>query len=511
MSDDLPHVYPTVVHMLADAEARAPDALALKFDGRKLTYREFARCVGGLAAELQGQGAGAERVALICGNSLEMAVALCAIHAAGAQAVPLNPLYTARELGHMIEDSAPTVIIHDVAVTDTVAPLAIEFSVPHLIAVGEGGRLFDGWRDDDGVALPQPLPEPENFASLQYTGGTTGLPKGVQITHSQLAVNVSQREALMPTRADDEVVLCVMPLFHVFAITFLHLAIYCRGSLVILARYHPEEVLAAIEREGITRLPAGPTIYIGLMAHENFGTTDFSKFRTAYSGSAPLPVETLIRWREKTNSPILEGYGMSEAGPVISFMDEREELIPGSVGKPLPQTEIEIVDVETGNKVLGVGERGEIRVRGPQVMSGYRNKPQETAQALRGGWLYTGDIGEFDESGNLYIRDRKKDMAIVGGYNVYPREIDEVLYGHPDVQEAAAVGLPDDYRGEIIRAFVVLTEGATADAEAIQDYCRDNLAKYKVPATVDVVDQLPNTTVVKIDKLKLRKNAAEQA
>ncbi len=511
MTQDLPHVYPTVVHMLADAAWRRPEALAMKFEGRSLSYRELARCVGGLAAELQALGASGERVALICGNSLEMAIGLFAVHAAGAQAVPINPLYTARELTHLIEDAAPIAIIHDVGVSATVAPLVADFNVAHCIAVGDGGRLFDTWRGDDSAGLPEPMPTPDDLASLQYTGGTTGLPKGVEISHRQLAVNISQREARMPTRPDDEIVLCVMPLFHVFAITFLHLAVYCRGTLVILPRYQPDVVLATIEAEHITRLPAGPTIYIGLMAHENFDRTDFSAFRTAYSGSAPLPVETLMRWREKTDSPILEGYGMSESGPVLSFMDEREEMIPGSVGKPLPQTDIEIVDVESGEKVLAVGERGEIRVRGPQVMNGYRNRPEETAEALRGGWLYTGDIGEFDRSGNLYIRDRKKDMAIVSGYNVYPREIDEVLYAHADIQEAAAVGVPDDYRGEIIRAYVVLVPGSSADADAILAYCRDNLAKYKIPATVDVVSELPKTTVGKIDKLTLRQNAVAEA
>ncbi len=511
MTQDLPHVFPTVVHMLADAAWRRPEALAMKFEGRSLSYRELARCVGGLAAELQALGASGERVALICGNSLEMAIGLFAVHAAGAQAVPINPLYTARELSHLIEDAAPLAIIHDVGVSETVAPLAAEFNVAHCIAVGDGGRLFDTWRGDGSAGLPEPMPRPDDLASLQYTGGTTGLPKGVEISHHQLAVNIAQREARMPTRPDDEIVLCVMPLFHVFAITFLHLAVYCRGTLVILRRYQPEVVLATIEAERITRLPAGPTIYIGLMAHENFDRTDFSAFRTAYSGSAPLPVETLRRWREKTGSPILEGYGMSESGPVLTFMDEREEMIPGSVGKPLPQTDIEIVDVKSGENILAVGERGEIRVRGPQVMNGYRNRPEETAESLRDGWLYTGDIGEFDRSGNLYIRDRKKDMAIVSGYNVYPREIDEVLYAHADIQEAAAVGVPDDYRGEVIRAFVVLKQGARANADTILEYCRDNLAKYKVPATVDVVSELPKTTVGKIDKLTLRQNAVAEA
>jgi len=507
---DLPHVFPTVVHMLADAAARRPDGLAFKFEGRSLTYRQFLRCVGGLAHELRGLGVvKGERVALVCGNSLEMAIALFAIQAAGAQTVPINPLYTTRELDHLIADAAPIAVIHDLGVAETVLPVAAAHGVSHCLVVGEGGRSFDVWRDDESATLPEPLPSPDDLASLQYTGGTTGLPKGVETTHGQLAFNVAQREGRMPSQADDEIVLCVMPLFHVFATTFMYFAVYCRGTTVILPRYQPDVVLATLATERITRLPAGPTIFIGLMAHENFGATDFSAFRTAYSGSAPLPAETLRRWRAATGSPILEGYGMTEAGPVLTYMDEREALIPGCVGKALPLTEIEIVDVDTGETVLPVGEVGEIRVRGPQIMKGYRNRPEETAQALRGGWLYTGDIGELDTGGNLYIRDRKKDMALVSGYNVYPREIDEVLYAHADVEEAAAVGVPDDYRGEVIRAFVVLRQNAAADAENILDHCRARLAKYKVPATVDVVAALPKTTVGKVDKLALRQIAAE--
>lgn len=507
---DLPKVHETVVHMLADAAARAPDAVAVQCEDRGLTYREYVRCVGGFAAELRELGARGERIALICGNSLEMAVAIYAVQAAGAQAVPINPLYTERELSHLFEDSSPTVLIHDEAIAETVVPLAERHGIGHTISLGgEHGRLLDTWKDDVAAVLPGPLPAADDLASLQYTGGTTGLPKGVDLAHRQISVNVSQREANMPTRADDEVVLNVMPLFHVFALTFFYLAVYCRGRFVILPGYRPDTLLAALEAERATRLPAGPTVYNGLLAYEGFADTDFSALRSCYSGSAPLPEETLARWQEITGTPVYEGYGMSEAGPVVTFTTEEAGIVPGSVGTVLPQTEVEIVDANDGTKVLGVGEQGEIRVRGPQIMSGYRNRPDETAKALRGGWLYTGDIGELDDEGRLYIRDRKKDMAIVGGYNVYPREIDEVLYAHDAVFEAAAIGVPDDYRGEVIAAFVVPKENEDADREALLAHCRANLAKYKVPARLELVSQLPKTTVGKIDKLALRKMAAD--
>jgi long-chain acyl-CoA synthetase len=508
---NLPTVHPTVVHMLAEATRAAGDATALVFGEERLTYTQYLRCVAGFARELRGLGARGSRVALVCGNSLDMPIATFAAHAAGAQAVPINPAYTARELGHILGDAAPAVVIHDAEVRATVAPLAA--AVPHRIEVGgAAGATLTRWRDDPAQTLPEPLPAPDDLASLQYTGGTTGLPKGVNITHAQMSVNISQREAALPTRPGDEAVLCMMPLFHVFAAAMcLHLAAYCRGKLVILARYKPEAVLELIERERITRLPAGPTVFIGLLAHERFARTDFSSLRTAYSGSAPLPEATLEQWFAATGTPILEGFGQTEAGPVLTYVREGARLRPGSVGPALPLTEIQIVDVKSGTRILPAGEKGEIRARGPQIMSGYRNRPQETAEALRDGWLYTGDIGELDADGWLYIRDRKKDMAIVGGYNVYPREVDEVLFGHPAVKEAACAGVPDPYYGEAIRAYVVLKPGARASAEEILAHCRTNLARYKVPAKVYFVSELPRTTVGKIDRIALRQKLAAEA
>lgn len=510
MTEALPHVFPTVVHMLADAAERSPQAEALVCGDRRLTYAQYLRCVAGFAQELVAQGCRGGRVALVCGNSLDMPVAMFAVHAAGAQAVPINPAYTPREMSYILEDAAPAAIVYDAEVAATVEPLIASLAIPHAVRLGPGGRALDGWKEDAALALPQ-RPRPDDLATLQYTGGTTGWPKGVNISHAQMSVNISQREAALPTRPDDERILCMMPLFHVFAVAMcLHLAAYCRGRLLIMPRYSAPGVLDRIGRERVTRLPAGPTVFIGLLNDEHFATTDFSSLRTAYSGSAPLPEETLRCWQERTGSPILEGYGQTEAGPVLTYIRDGGPLKVGSSGPPLPMTEIEIVDVETGKKTLGIGEIGEIRARGPQIMSGYRNKPAETAEALRAGWLYTGDIGELDADGYIYIRDRKKDMAIVGGYNVYPREVDEVLFTHPDVKEAAAAGVPDTYYGETIRAYVVLKPGAAATADDLLAHCRANLARYKVPSRIFVVDALPRTTVGKIDRVALRKELASQ-
>jgi long-chain acyl-CoA synthetase len=510
MLSGLPRVHPTVVHMLADAAGRAGEAIALVFGEDRLTYAQYLRCVAGFAHELRRRGGRGSRVALICGNSLDMPIATFAAHAAGAQAVPINPAYTARELGHILGDAEPAVVVYDAEARATVVPLLASLSIAQQVEVGgASGSSLARWRDDPSQRLPEPLPLPGDFASLQYTGGTTGLPKGVNITHGQMAVNISQREAALPTRAGDESVLCMMPLFHVFAAAMcLHLAAYCRGKLVILSRYKPDVVLDTIERERITRLPAGPTVFIGLLAHERFEQTDLSSLRTAYSGSAPLPEAALQRWLVSTGTPILEGFGQTEAGPVLTYAREGRRMKPGSVGPALPLTTVEIVDVETGTRVLGPGEAGEIRARGPQIMSGYRNRPKETAEALRDGWLYTGDIGELDADGDLYIRDRKKDMAIVGGYNVYPREVDEVLFLHPAVRDAASAGVPDPYYGETIRAYAVLKDGARASAEELLAHCAANLARYKVPSRIYLVSELPRTTVGKVDRKALRQKLA---
>jgi len=505
-TEALPKVFPTVVHMLADACARFPDATALVCGARCLSYIEYLRCVAGFADELRRHGARGSRVALVCQNSLDMPIAMFGVHAAGAQAVPINPTYTERELSYIFDDADPVAIVYDTDTASKVEPLLAAIGIRHAVRIGgETGRSLDAWRDEADRQLPRPWPGPDDLATLQYTGGTTGRPKGVNISHRQMSVNISQREAALPTRAGDESILCMMPLFHVFAVAMcLHLAAYCGGRLVIMPRYRPETVLDLIAAEKITRLPAGPTVFIGLLNHEKFPATDFSSLRTAYSGSAPLPEETLRRWTEHTGTAILEGFGQTEAGPVLTYVREGGRLKVGSVGPPLPLTAIEIVDTETGNKVLGIGEMGEIRACGPQIMSGYRNKPQEMAEALRGGWLYTGDIGEIDSDGYLFIRDRKKDMVIVGGYNVYPREVDEVLFAHPAVKEAASTGAPDRYYGETVRAFVVLNEGAGIDANDLIDHCKKNLAPYKVPSQIYLVDALPRTTVGKIDKLALR-------
>ncbi|MEZ5738376.1 MAG: AMP-binding protein [Burkholderiaceae bacterium] len=297
-------------------------------------------------------------------------------------------------------------------------------------------------------------------------------------------------------------------MFHVYAVSMgLYLAAYCAGTLVIVERYRPETVLQLIGSQRITSLAASPTILIGLMAHADFARTDFGSLRVCYSGSAALAEDTLRRWEAATGCPVCEGYGQSEAGPVLTYNPLRGLRKLRSVGIALPDTEVQIVDIETGLRVLPAREIGEIRARGPQVMTGYRHQPEQTAAALRDGWLYTGDIGELDAQGYLYIRDRKKEMVIVAGFNVYPREVEEALFTHPAVVEAAVVGQPDDYRGEVLVAWVAVDDPAVTEPKLL-DYLTQRLVRYKVPQAIRFLPSLPKTSVGKLDKNRLRQSRA---
>jgi long-chain acyl-CoA synthetase len=500
----LPGTEPTVVQMLAAAARTSPWIEALVFAGRRVSYGKYLASVAAFAKELQSLATPGDRVATLVGNSIDACIAALGTLASGAQQVPLNPLYTAYELAAIFEDAAPRVLVVESALAAMAEPVARQAGVAHVIVVGEGARRLDE-PSSNTVALPRP-PAPRDLALLQYTGGTTGRPKGVELMHGAIAMNVAQREALLPTRRNDRI-LCMMPLSHAYAMSMgLFLALHCAGTLVILPRYQPDEVLAAVGRQQIGVFLGSPTIYNGLLAHPGLERANWNTVHTCYSGSAALAAATLARWREAVGAPVYEGYGLTEAGPVVSFNPAYGPVKPGTVGVPVPLTDIEIVDAVTGNEVLPPGQSGEIRVRGPQLMRGYRNRPEETAQALRRGWLYTGDIGEFDSDGYLSIRDRKKDMVIISGYNVYPREVEEVLFAHPEVADAAVVGQPDDYRGEILVAHVVPRPGSQPDSEALLAHCRERLARFKLPSQWHFPAQLPKTAANKTDKNALRRS-----
>lgn len=497
-------LYPSVVHMLAAAAKEAPQREALVCQDERLSYAEYQRCVAWFANELIGLGASGQRVGIVLGNSIDICIALFGVHAARAQATPANPQYTERELRMIFEDADLQVVIYAQEQRGMVEAIADELKIPHRIRVGNDSRRLIEWRNAVDCELP-PLPGADDLATLQFTGGTTGRSKGVNLTHGAVAINISQREALLPARKDCERLLCVMPLFHVYAVAMcLHNMVHARGTLVILPRYSPQLVFDLLEQEQITIFAGAPTLFAGLLAAEGFDKVDFSKLNLSYSGSSALPEGLLRRWEDATGAPVMEGYGQSEAGPVVTFNPLHGTRKAGSVGVPVPDTTVEIVDLELGNHVLAAGISGEIRLRGPQLMRDYRNLPQETAITLRDGWLYTGDIGEFDTDGYLYIRDRKKEMAKVSGYNVFPREIEDVLYLHPAVQEAAVIAVPDAYCGELVQAFVTLRPQHSATEPQLAEHCAANLTKYKLPAQISVVPELPKTGVGKIDKNRLR-------
>ena len=503
---------PTIVHALAAAAERVPERAALICGERSITYAEYFRAVTGLAHGLREREVAGGRVALVMMNSIEAAVGAVAAMAAGAQAVPLNFNYPPKALAPLVRDAAPAVVLCDRAFEDTARGAAGEAGVPHVAVLGEGGTAIDDWIGDASLALPEPLPEPGDLSVLFYTGGTTGLPKGANHTHGTLMAFCRAANTMWAIERDAERLLNVAPIFHIWG--FCHIVftpIFMGATVDVVAEFKPEAILRDFEKHRITVFAGGPpALYIGLRAHENFAGTDFSHLKYCLSGGAPCPGELLRGWEAATGCALLEGLGMSEGAPIsMNPVKGRRKL--GSTGIPAPLTEIDIVDLETGAKVLPPGERGEIRVRGPQFTPGYRNRPEDNKEAIRDGWLYTGDIGRFDEDGYLFVVDRKKELILVGGYNVYPREVDEVLHQHPAVLEAATVGVPDDFRGEAVTAFVALKPGAELSEDELLDHCRAHLVKYKVPTRLAFLDALPKTGPGKINKLALKGPASGRA
>ncbi len=505
----LPRVPDSVVHLLLEAAEAYPDRPAVTFGATTLTYAAYRRAVLSLARFWRGLVAPGDRIALALSNSLDMAIGLFAAHAAGAQAVPLNPAYRAREVAPMLADAAPRLLVHDSGAAADFAALCDDAGISRF-ATDPAGTSLCGFAEGGAPGDPQGLPAPGDLATLQYTGGTTGAPKGVDIRHRQLAVNLAQREALLPTERGGEVMLCAMPLFHVSAVAMcLHLSCYAAGHLVILPRYRPDWMLEAIRRHRVTLVSAGPTIYRGLLDYAGFAGADLASLRACYSGAAALPETTLVQWREATGATILEGYGMTEAGPVLSYNPQVGPHKAGSVGRPVPGGELQIVEAETG-RPLGPGAVGEIRVRGPHVMAGYRNRPALTAESLRDGWFHTGDLGRLDADGYLYIRGRRSDVINVGGYNVYPREVEQLLLEHPEVAEAAVFGAADDYYGQVVQAYVVPRPGSAVAPQELLDHCGAGLVRYKIPRALRLVAELPKTSVGKLARGALAPIAPSQ-
>ena len=352
----------------------------------------------------------------------------------------------------------------------------------------------------------------DDVAMYQYTGGTTGVSKGAVLTHGNLSKQVQQINEWMADMAPGaEIMLAALPFFHVFGLTAsLNLAICNAWPNILVPKPEPAPLLEAMSKFRPTLTALVPTMFIGLLAHPDIGTTDLTSIKTCISGSAPLPIEVINEFEAKTGSTIIEAFGMTESSPATHVNPlNRDTRKVGSIGIPLSDTVAKIVDLADSTKDMPIGEPGELLIKGPQVMRGYLNMEKETAKALVDGWLHTGDIATMDEDGFFFIVDRIKDMIISGGYNVYPRDIDEVLFEHPQIQEACAVGVPHSTRGEQIKAFIVMKEGESTTEEEIIEYCKTKLAKYKLPTAVTFMEELPKTNVGKVLRKELRKLEAE--
>ena len=492
------------------------DKTALTFYGTTFDFARLEALSEKMAASLAARGVRrGDRVALMLPNCPQYVVSFFATVGLGAVVTQLNPMYVEREIEHILEDSgAETIVVYSEAYP-RVKNVMGQTALKNVIVVdleGEPEGLEGGHEgfgeviaQDAEPAPPVEIDPAEDVAVLQYTGGTTGVSKGAMLTHRNLISNVQQALAVFvddpAAFSNNQKIVAVLPFFHIYGFTCVMLfGIRLGLNQLLLPRFDAEEVMKLVGDEGPIFFSGVPTMYSALDGSgEDLTEYGFHRVRTFNSGGAPLPVNLKHSFEEKTGRPLFEGYGLSEASPVTHFNPPfTGEAREGSIGVPIPSTDARIVDAETGTREMPVGEPGELVIRGPQVMKGYWNMSEETAEVLRDGWLHTGDVARMDEDGYFYIVDRKKDMISAGGYNVYPREIEEVLYEHDGVSEAVAIGVEDEYRGETVKAFVVRKSGSGATEEEILAFCKERLAPYKAPKTVEFRDELPKSTVGKL-------------
>ncbi|MFU2017944.1 long-chain-fatty-acid--CoA ligase [Peribacillus butanolivorans] len=474
-------------------------------DGEKeLTYLELKNASDCFAADLYNRGFQKNnRIALMLPNCLEYIIAYYAIHRLGGVVVQVNPLYQPNELDYILRDSEATWFIgHDkqkkkleqIGLTD-------EFTIISANNMLENSVY--SWSVAGNKDLPEMDINPkEDLAVLQYTGGTTGKSKGVMLTHFNLISNVHQDFTFtanaLQLKIPGERMLGLTPLFHVFGNGRLNSSVYAGSTYITLEKFELNKVVDLIRKHRPTIFPGVPTMYIALLNHPDLTADDLSCFKYCSCGSAPLPIEVINQFEEKLGISISEGFGMSETSPTTHRNPVIGQRKPGSIGIPYPNTDAKIVDIETGIHELPTGQAGELIIKGPQVTKGYWKNLEETATALRDGWLYTGDIARMDEEGYFYIVGRKKDMIIASGYNIYPIEVEDIIYQHPSVEEACVFGIPDKYRGETVKAAIVLKKGMCVTEQEIMDFCYKRLARYKVPRRFEFREQLPKSTVGKI-------------
>jgi len=537
--------YPRInlAHFLIDSANAYPDLTALEFLGKRMTYRALLASARRFANALLGLGLQkGDRIAIMLPNCPQTVIAYYGTLMAGGIVVMTNPLYMPRELEHQLKDSGarfilaldqlwpriekvlPKTALEKIIITGIKDYLPFPKNVLYGLKLRKDGQLvkvpYDGQkvlsftellRTSSETPVFQDVDAENDLALIQYTGGTTGLAKGVMLTHLNLVANTIQSHRwLYKTAKFGERFLCVLPFFHVFGLTtLLQLGIYSAGTLILLPRFEVGQVLKTIEKQKPSMFPGAPTMYVAIINHPDIGKYDLTSIKACISGAAPLPLQVQETFERITGGKLIEGYGLTEASPVTHANNIWEKRKKGSIGIPFPDTEAKVVVPDTLEEVP-VGEIGELAVRGPQVMRGYWNRPVETEKTLKDGWLLTGDMARMDEEGFFYIIDRRKDIIIAGGYNIYPREIEEVLYEHPDVEEASVAGIADPYRGETVKAYIVLRPGASVTEADMDRWCRERLAAYKVPKLYEFRSELPKTMAGKVLRRKLVEEEQEK-
>ncbi|MGN6596422.1 long-chain-fatty-acid--CoA ligase [Sphingopyxis terrae] len=525
--------------MLADSVARRGEAPMLDFMGRRFSYAEVADGVARVARGLQRRGIGkGSRVGLFLPNVPHYVAAYYGALAAGATVVNFSPLYTIAELEAQVEDSG----------TDTLFTISASALLPTALAVLEGSSLkrlvvgsiagglpaaksilyrlfrrketaavpedpriirFSALTDNDARPDPVAIDPEGDVALIQYTGGTTGTPKGAMLTHQNLTANARQVNAIDPDRDADDRILGVLPFFHVFANTcVLNRTVLNGGTIAMLPRFDAKQALQTITRTKATALPGVPTMYQALLDHPDLAKTDFSSLRVCISGGAPMPAELREKFVAATGASLVEGYGLTESAGVVATNPYEGQVKAGTIGQPIPATHIRLLDKEDPAKDAPEGEPGELAVKGPQIMRGYWNRPEADQDSFTAdGWLRTGDVATIDADGYIRIVDRLKDMIAVGGFKVYPSEIEHKLYQHPAVKEAIVLGVPDPYRGEHPKAFVTLEEGYDVSGDTLAAWLNPQLGKHERVSAVEVRDHLPKTMIGKLDRKALRAEA----
>ncbi len=496
-----------VYDYLLSAAEEVPDKIGVEFQGKPITYGQLADEARRITAGMRNEGIKpGDSVGFVLPNLPQYVTSLYGSYMAGVNTVPMNVLLTPPEIRYLVEDSNLKMLFVFGMFLPNVLKAVEDMENPPKIVVlgGEHGDLipFASLVAHEDRAEPHPIKADDTIMTI-YTSGTTGKPKGAMITNANLHANLQMVDEVMELQDEDKM-LCVLPLFHVFALNgLLHTSIRKRVPLVVHPKFEIADAVKSLAEDGITFFGGVPTMYFYILKQAEVQDLTFPKLRVCISGGAAMPVDVMRQFEEKFDVPIIEGFGLTETTVSVT-MNRPDNRKPGSIGQPFTGVEIRIVDEQGGD--LPNGEIGELIIRAANVMKGYLNKPEATAEAIKDGWFYTGDLGYQDDEGFFYVVDRKKDMIIKGGYNIYPREIEEVLFQLPQVAEAAVVGIFDQAKGEAVRAVVALKPGQALEEEAIRNHIESNLAKYKWPQDYMIIPELPKGPTGKILKREIKKN-----